>query len=348
MSDSNGGSDSMTESATVQNRAPVVSSVSISPSNPIEGVDDIHCVIDTPSTDPDGDSVSYGFDWTVDGQAYIGSTQDTDYIGDTLPSSETVAGEVWECTVTPYDGTVDGSSISVDATVVEPVTCVYGNCDMALDLGNGVVMDLNLIPAGTEPLGRYTLTRDFYLMTTEVTQGMFQQVMGYDSRIGKSTGYGDGVDFPAYYVNWYMAAAFANAVTQRHNTVNGESLQNCYSCSGSGTAVICSEVGDPYQCTGYVLPTDAEWEYAVRSGTTSDSGPVMDRTSVEHSARLAVKWHQPYDCPYRRWCNDPALSDYAGTVETNITAPTPTQVNPSASSSQTALACMTCMEMCMS
>ena len=201
-------------------------------------MDDIHYVIDTPFIDPDGDSVSYSFDWTVDGQAYTGSTLDTDYIGDTIPVSETVAGEIWECTVTPNDGTVDGSSISVNVTVVESVTCAYGSCDEFLDLGNGVVMDLNLIPAGTDPLERYTLSRDFYLMTTEVTQEMFQQVMGYDSRTGYTQyNYGTGADFATYYANWHMAAAFANAVTQRHNTVNGTSLQDCYSCSGSGTGV---------------------------------------------------------------------------------------------------------------
>ena len=95
-------------------------------------------------------------------------------------------------------------------------------------------------------------------MTTEVTQGMFSQLMGYQSHDGQSSLYGVGSDYPAYYVSWHMAADFANQVTQRHNTLNGTNLQQCYSCSGSETGVTCSVSVNPYQCTGYRLPTEAE------------------------------------------------------------------------------------------
>ena len=96
-------------------------------------------------------------------------------------------------------------------------------------------------------------------MTTEVTQGMFQQVMGYDSRTGLSTAWGDGADFPAYYVTWHMTAAFANAVTQRHNAVNGTSVIAVQAQERAWAAL---RWVTPISVMGYVLPTEAEWELA--------------------------------------------------------------------------------------
>ena len=49
---------------------------------------------------------------------------------------------------------------------------------MSVDLGNGIGIDFVLIDELDDPLGRYSLDHAFYMMTTEVTQGMFQEPHG--------------------------------------------------------------------------------------------------------------------------------------------------------------------------
>jgi hypothetical protein len=159
--------------------------------------------------------------------------------------------------------------------------CLRGFCDYSVNFGEQ--MDFMLIPSGTFMMGspstelgresnetqhQVTLTHDFYVMTTEVTQGMFYQLMGYQAYSGYSQftyPYGYGNDYPAYFVSWDMAAAYANAVTQRHNSLYATSLQACYTCSGTGTSVTCTQAVTPYTCTGYRLLTEAEWEYTARA-----------------------------------------------------------------------------------
>ena len=101
-------------SITVSNTLPTTPVISLSPSVPLEGIDALVCTVDSVSSDIDGDSISYGFSWTVDSAPYSNATDTS--LNSTVAGTETFAGEEWICSVTPNDGTDDG--ISTDTSVI--------------------------------------------------------------------------------------------------------------------------------------------------------------------------------------------------------------------------------------
>ena len=116
-----------------------------------------------------------------------------------------------------------------------------------IDLGKGVKLEMVLIPAGKFMMGspleekgrkenenqhKVIISKEFYMGKYEVTQEQWQVIMGNNPSETK------GARLPVTNVSWNDSQAFIKRLN----------------ANGKG---------------GYRLPTEAEWEYACRAGTTT-------------------------------------------------------------------------------
>ena len=177
-------------------------------------------------------------------------------------------------------------------------------------LPGGTTLDMVWIEPGTflmgspesEP-GRYdweatlvetSIERGFYLGRYEVTQEQWQSVMG--TAPWRATGLDrlkndvrEGPLYPAAYVSWHGARAFV----QRLNEASGDSL--------------------------YRLPTEAEWEYACRAGTSTAWSFGQDESQLpgyawyrDNASRAGERY--PHEVG-TKLANDWGLYDMHGNVE---------------------------------
>ncbi|MGO8747823.1 MAG: formylglycine-generating enzyme family protein [Thermoguttaceae bacterium] len=133
--------------------------------------------------------------------------------------------------------------------------------ELTVDLGGGVKMELVLIPAGEfmmgspdsddgafaweQPQHRVRITKPFYLGKYPVTQGQYERVMGKNpswfckSGAGKDKiGETETSQFPVEQVLWEEAMGFCKRLSEKEKKK-------------------------------YRLPTEAQWEYACRAGSTT-------------------------------------------------------------------------------
>ncbi|NER37233.1 MAG: formylglycine-generating enzyme family protein [Oscillatoria sp. SIO1A7] len=113
------------------------------------------------------------------------------------------------------------------------------------DLGNGVMLEMVFIPGGSFMMGspdgegrdserpqhRVTVP-DFFMSRYQVTQAQWQAIMG------NSPSYFKGENLPVEKVSWYDVKKFCEKLSQKTDRA-------------------------------YRLPSEAEWEYACRAGTTT-------------------------------------------------------------------------------
>lgn len=154
------------------------------------------------------------------------------------------------------------------------------------------------------PQMRVTLTRGFWLGRTEVTQKQYESITGSNPSTFKSI----GGDAPVERVSWIDAMAFCRKLTERERAAGR--LPEGYA---------------------YTLPTEAQWEYAHRAGSSGaypsepEATAWFDRNSGGTTHEVGQKRANPWGFHDMagnviEWCLD-WYGDYRGGAVTDPTGP---------------------------
>lgn len=175
------------------------------------------------------------------------------------------------------------------------------------------------------PVHSVTLTKDYYMGETEVTQALWYAVMGQSPTSGYdkwSSSYGLGDNYPAYYISYEDCQSFLSALNSK----------------------LSSQLGSGEQ---FRFPTEAEWEFAARGGNKSNGYIYSGSDTLDdvawYSGNSSNSTHQVktktanelglYDMSgnLEEWCYD-WYGDYTSSTQTDPTGPSSGNIRVSRSS----------------
>jgi formylglycine-generating enzyme required for sulfatase activity len=173
----------------------------------------------------------------------VGNATAADVINGKTFSSK-AAGKGVSGTLKIRDGaTIYTNSIGMEFSLIPAGSFVMGSPDGTGDTAHRPVWPSEGGRDSDEAQLIVTLSKSYYMQTTEVTQGQWLAVMGSNPSDFDAC----GMNCPVEMVSWDDAQDFIDALIARENRTNCDIIpNNCYS-----------------------LPTEAQWEYAARAGTVT-------------------------------------------------------------------------------
>ena len=226
--------------------------------------------ISTITLDPQGGDLS-AFDWVVDNKITYTSASGTFNLPIPEKTNYYFAGWI-------YGENAPVREIEISTAENRTYVASWTLAVLTFTLPGDITLEMRYCPAGSFVRGgtngdgnTVKISKDFYMGTYEVTNEQFEAIMGSSPSSGAGSQFA-GPKQPVVYIKWDVIMAEPSGFIAEINSQLASQLPSGYK---------------------FALPTEAQWEYACRAGTTTDfnNGETMTESSGNDSAMNEVGWY---------------------------------------------------------